>query len=146
MVKKSFYVWVFRSISTIILVFIVAGVVNSLAGRPIYVLLNIIISPFTFVHHLMPKDTAWDGWKFIYTGMVLILELILCSGLVAFVYDVIRLGRSQFSESTLNAMARLLAQIEHSIQSIWDCNPTSVDSTGLPAMIGSMSFTVVTSR
>ncbi len=119
--KRVLYIWLFRSIAFIFVAFIVAGVVNALSGQPIMNLIHGIISPFTWYYSLMPS--GWDGWKFIYAGVTLILEFLLLAGLLVLIYDLFRLGNSQFSNHSMTAMAQMLSQIERSIRDVWGLQP-----------------------
>lgn len=122
--KKFLYIWLFRITGFIFVAFIITGVVNALSGQPITKLIEDIIFPFTWYHSLMPvMPDTWEGWKFIYAGITLILELFLLAGVIVMVYDLIRLGKSQFSDAAMTAMAQMLSQIEKSVREAWGLQP-----------------------
>ncbi len=120
---KRLFVWLLRVMVFIVSAFIVPGIVNALSGGSLSKTISVIAWPLSEYLHLMPGPNVWDGWKWAYAGVTVIIEMLFLAGMVALIIELVRLGRSRFSEPVMRSIAYMLSQIEMGIRNAWGLEP-----------------------
>lgn len=115
---KTVFVWGTRALIVLILI---PGLVAATSGNALYHMMADVAWPITEYVHLMPSLGTWDGEKWIYAALTVVIEFILVAGIVLLLAEL--MGKPRLSTPSMRSIAYLLAQVELGVRNAWNLQP-----------------------